>query len=78
MKVILRLDQAGMKQTVYTSRRNLTDVMRELWEDKYNECLANEIEITEDETWFEEDQAQIVSNNWFISEFMIVDVKEIK
>ena len=78
MKVILRLDQAGMKQTIYTSERNLSDVMRELYEEKLNQCRRDEVEITEDETWCDKEDAQIVSNNWYISEFKIVDVVEVK
>ena len=77
MKVILRLDDAGDSYTIYTSKRNLTDVMRELWEESYNECLADDTEISEEDTWFEDDQAHIVSNGWYISEFKIIDVKEV-
>ena len=77
MKVILRLDAGGDEYTIYTSKRNLTEVMRELWEEAYNECLANDTEITEENTWFEDDQAQIVSNGWYISEFKIIDVEEV-
>ena len=78
MKVILRLDDAGDRYTIYTSKRNLKDVMREMWEEVYNECLADGTEITEEDTWFEDDQAQIVSNGWFIVEFKIMDVEEIE
>lgn len=77
MKVILRLDDAGDSYKIYTSKRNLTDVMRKLWEDAYNDCLADDTEITEEDTWFEDDQAQIVSNGWYISEFKIIDVEEV-
>lgn len=77
MKAILRLDNAGDSHTIYTSERNLTEVMRELWEEQYNQCLADGTEITEEDTWFEDDQAQIVSNGLYVSEFKIMDVKEV-
>ena len=77
MKAILRLDDAGDRYTIYTSKRNLTDVMRKMWEEAYNDCLADDTEITEEDTWFEDDQAQIVSNGWYVSEFKIIDVKEV-
>ena len=78
MKAILRLNNGGDSYEIYTSKRNLTDVMRELWEDTYDDCLANDIEIHEEDTWFEEDQAQVVSvGGNYISEFKILEIKEI-
>ena len=78
MKAILRLNDGGDSYKIYTSKRNLTDVMRELWEDAYDDCLADDIEMSEEDTWFEDDQSQIVSiGGKYISEFKILEIKEI-
>lgn len=79
MKVILRSNDAGDSFQIYKAKegQNLTDLMRYLWEDCYNDNLVNDVELTEEDTWFEEDQAQIVSNGWYIAEFKIIEVEEV-
>lgn len=83
MKVILRCDFGGDSFKIYKAKQgcgcneNLTDIMRYLWEDMLNDCYADETEITQEDTWFEEDQAQIVSNGVYISEFKIMEVEEV-
>lgn len=80
MKVILRSNDGGDSFQIYKSKngKSLTDVMRYLWEDQCNDCHANGTELTEEDTWFEEDQAQIVGDGWYISEFKIMEIEEIE
>lgn len=75
MKVILAKYNNGDGYGVYTAP-DLVKGMRKLWENKYNELLAQGKEIDEEDTWFEEDTAQIVGySGHYYAEYVIADVQ---
>lgn len=77
MKVILAKYNNGDGYGVYTTP-DLVKGMRKLWEDKYNELLAQGEDIDEDGTWFEEDMAQIVGyNGHYYAEYVIAEVHNV-
>lgn len=80
MKVILANYNGGDSFKIFKAKEeNLVTVMRELWEDVYNDQIAyDDSSINEEDTWFEEDQSQVVSiSGQFIAEFKIMEVEEL-
>ena len=76
MKVIVGLYEGGAGCEVFTSKdgKSLTDVMRQLWEHQYN---SYDGEFTQEDTWFEEDQCQLVDHGRYVAEYKIIDVREV-
>lgn len=77
MKIILAKYNNGDEYALFTSP-DLVKGMRKLWENKYNELLASDEEISEEDTWFQEDMAQIVGySGKYFAEFVIAEVHDI-
>lgn len=73
MKAILAV-YGGDTYGIFTSN-DLGKAMRSLWEEMYSQSVANDYDISEAETWFDESWAQVVSKNGEpIAEFRIFDV----
>ncbi len=76
MKVILANYDCGDFYEVYTAP-NIVKTMRDLWEDVYNDCLAEGKELSEEDSWFEDEQSQIVGiGGEYIAEFKVLETKE--
>jgi hypothetical protein len=77
MRIILADYNNGDEYALFTSP-DLVKGMRKLWENKYNELLASDEEISEEDTWFQEDMAQIVGySGKYFAAFVIAEVHDI-
>lgn len=77
MRIILAKYNNGDEYALFTSP-DLVKGMRKLWENKYNELLASDEEISKEDTWFQEDMSQIVGyGGKYFAEFVIAEVHDI-